>query len=160
MRPLLVALAATLIAGCAGTPTREALNRVDETTSEADSALASMRSGQVEREGGGVRILRDEYFVPSEPIDLNSAAPMPSCTITFAPASSVTLLEFGQTVTKVCGLAVRVTPDALAVTRGDRRGGGEQRADDSAGAGGLSSAGMRKRACRERVSRRGCGPLC
>lgn len=37
-----------------------------------------------------------------------------NCTLTFAPVAPMDILEFGQMVTKLCGIPVRVTPDALA----------------------------------------------
>lgn len=47
-----------------------------------------------------------------------------NCMITFAPVMPVDILEFGQMVTKLCGIPVRVTPDALAAVNGSLTAGG------------------------------------
>lgn len=124
MRLFLTAFVATaLLAGC--TPAKNIKQNaadIRENTGMADAALIAIRSGKPSVEPGGIRILDDQTYIASKATVLDRQQTLPTrCNITFAPASSVTLLEFGQTVTKVCGVQVRVTPDALAATYG---GGG------------------------------------
>jgi len=120
MRTFLAAFAATvLLVGCTTTQhLKQNQSEFDENSSAADAALSAMRQGKPAVEPGGVRIIEDRTYIAPKPTKLDTAQTLPArCNITFAPASSVTLLEFGQTVTKVCGIQVRVTPDALGATR-------------------------------------------
>ncbi len=47
-----------------------------------------------------------------------------NCIITFAPVMPIDILEFGQMVTQLCGIPVRITPDALAAINGSLTTGG------------------------------------
>ncbi|MEJ7745697.1 MAG: PilN family type IVB pilus formation outer membrane protein [Luteimonas sp.] len=119
MRPFLSAFIVTALLG--GCTTAENIRRNDfdfrDNTADAEVALSTIRNGKPAVEPGGIRILDDQTYIATRPTILDRNQTLPRrCNITFAPASSVTLLEFGQTVTKVCGIPVRVTPDALAAT--------------------------------------------
>lgn len=120
MRLFLIAFVATaLLAGCTTAQNiKKSDTEIRDDSSAADAALNAIRSGTPAVEPSGVQIIDDETYISAKPMMLDRNQSLPTrCNITFAPASSVTLLEFGQTVTKVCGVQVRVTPDALAATR-------------------------------------------
>ncbi len=124
LRVLLIATLVTLSAACAPvTNIRRSNSEVDANRSEADAALAALRSGKATVDDP-VQVVKDRPYTPSEPIVLNRQRTLPAhCYITFAPADAVTVLEFGQAVTKTCGLQVRVTPDALQATQNGAMGG-------------------------------------
>ena len=135
MRPLLLALAATLLAGCATGTIRQSDSVTDSRVADADLVLGSMRAGTPTTRAGELKVLNDATFVAPKPRDLDQGRTLPTaCPITFSPASSATLLEFGQTVSKVCGIQVRVTPDALAVTGGGGYRGGDDMPSSAADA--------------------------
>ncbi len=123
MRPLLVALAISLLAGCASAPTRSSMQEIKDAREQVDSALAALRSGQQDRTPDGVRIIEDQLYVPPDAVDLNAEKLIPaSCPITYAPSMGVTLQAFSQRVTKTCGIPVRITPDAVAASSGNGTG--------------------------------------
>lgn len=49
-------------------------------------------------------------------------APQLACNVTYAPEDTSTILEFSQRVSRLCGIPVRVTPDAQAVLNGGSSG--------------------------------------
>ena len=120
MRLRLAALAATttLLVGCSlvGNMQR-ATSAVDADRDAADAALTTLRSGKPTVDDV-LKVVDGSSYMPPAPITLDRKKTLPTnCNITFAPASAVTLLELGQVVTKICGVQVRVTPDALAATQ-------------------------------------------
>lgn len=128
MRLFLTAFIGTmLLAGCS---TIEAVRTndatIDDNTSAAAAALRALRSGTPAVQAGAFEVIKDRAYIAPKPKVLDDEQTIPRrCQITFAPANSVTLLEFGQTVTKVCGYPVRVTPDALAANQQARESAAE-----------------------------------
>lgn len=116
--PAVAAAALTLLAGCSTIAhMNRAVDVVHEDSKAADAALATMRAGKPVVEDV-LRVVENADYLPPAPIVLDDKQTMPSrCNITFAPASAVTILELGQIVTKICGVQVRVTSDALAATQ-------------------------------------------
>lgn len=120
-RHLLTAIAAAaLLSGCTAISNmRNSDASVRDNTDAADAALAALRNGTPTVAPSAVRILDDDIYIPPAAKQTTNERSLPTrCDITFAPAAAVTVLEFGQTVTKVCGLQIRVTPDAITATQG------------------------------------------
>ncbi|KAG1251828.1 hypothetical protein G6F68_012078 [Rhizopus microsporus] len=68
----------------------------------------------------------DRPWVSKTPILRPSTAAYPAplqCPITFVPAAPISVFEFGQTVTALCGVPVRITADAIAALSGGSRAG-------------------------------------
>ncbi|MGS1117392.1 PilN family type IVB pilus formation outer membrane protein [Castellaniella sp. UC4442_H9] len=114
---------ALAISGCAVQRTNDTIRAADKTaesiTSKVDDARAA-RSPSV--------IVEDKPWVSLKPIavvphDTRLPESM-RCKLTFAPVQPVSLLEFSQIVTQLCGVPVRVTPDALAFLSGARPASG------------------------------------
>lgn len=85
----------------------DAAANIQRIKNEKDSAVAS---------AAPVRYLDKQWVslkpMPPKPIQAERA---PKCTLTkIATAEPITIMEFGQIVTKYCGVQVRVTPDALS----------------------------------------------
>ncbi|MGF6464260.1 type IVB pilus formation R64 PilN family outer membrane protein [Stenotrophomonas sp. PvP086] len=119
MRPLLIALAITMVAGCASTQSRSALQEIKEARSQVDDALAALRQGNQERDSSNIRVVEDEMFAPPEPMLLNADKELPGgCEITYAPRFGMSIKAFGQYVTRTCGIPVLVTQDAMTATAG------------------------------------------
>ncbi|CAD7741218.1 hypothetical protein LMG31884_47430 (plasmid) [Xanthomonas hydrangeae] len=144
MRSLVIALAVTLLAGCAASPTRHSLQEIQDAKTQVDGALAAMRSGQQERDDGGVKIIADQMYVPPEAVELRAEKLLPgNCKITFAPTAGATLQAFSQHVVKICGIPVRVLPDALASLSGSNGSFNNSATDPSSGAASsISAAGL------------------
>lgn len=127
------ALLVALLPGCAS------WNRIDQSVrraeASADSAQVSIDELRATR--GAARrdtvVFTDSPWVDTKAISLRKtpttmAASQLSCDVTFAPSSPIDLMEFAQWVTTICGIPVRVAPDAinavngLASTAGDGTG--------------------------------------
>lgn len=142
MRALFIAFAVTLLAGCSTPATRQSMQEITDAKGQVEEALAAIRSGQQEREAGTLRVIDDQMFVPPEAVEINAEKLIPvSCNITFAPSSGVTLQAFSQHVTKICGIPVRVTSDAMTAINGTSSQPGASLAPSSA-ASSMSAAGI------------------
>ncbi len=120
VRCMMVALIACIGAGCASLQQiNETFKRSEEQAAHASELAAAMRGQQ----GAPVRrtvVFSDEPIVAHKPLAIapkKKTEPL-NCTLTFAPAVPLDLLEFGQIVAKLCGFPIRVTSDALAVAKG------------------------------------------
>jgi type IVB pilus formation R64 PilN family outer membrane protein len=144
MRSLAVALAITLLAGCTSSATRQSLQEIQDAKAQVDGALAALRSGQQERDGGGIKIIDDQMYVPQEAVELKTEKLLPvGCKITFAPTAGATLQAFSQHVVKICGIPVRVTPDALTALSGGNTASSNNTAGSSGSvASSFSAAGL------------------
>lgn len=143
MRSLVIALAVTLLAGCAASPTRHALQEIQDAKTQVDGALSALRSGQQERDDGGVKIIENQMYVPPEAVELRAEKLLPgSCKITFAPTAGSTLQAFSQHVVKICGIPVRVSPDALASLSGSGGSSNSASSSPSGVASSISAAGL------------------
>lgn len=117
MRAFLASCVLTLLlVGCSTIQNLHRNDRaVDQNTHAAEQALHALRSGTTAVDETLVNVITDRAYIAPAPKLLDQEQTIPvSCDITFAPADSVGLLEFGQKVTRSCGMQVRITPDALA----------------------------------------------
>lgn len=111
-------LALTLsVSGCAIQRTNETFAKNDKTAALISGKINAARSTR-----SSAVMIEDKPWVSLTPI---AAVPhdtrLPEslrCTLTFAPVQPVSLLEFSQIVTQLCGIPVRVTPDALGFLSG------------------------------------------
>lgn len=116
VRKSLFAALTVLLAGCTS------LNNIQRTDAEAREATATADNAVADMQAGARANLNDnvhynEQYVDLTPIVMTKAEQLPShCDLTFSPAGGQTLLQVSQFITKVCGLQVRVTPDALVAT--------------------------------------------
>ncbi|MDQ6211482.1 PilN family type IVB pilus formation outer membrane protein [Achromobacter insolitus] len=111
--------AATALSGCALQRIKDTEARVDDAYGEHAASAESMRKTR----DRAVEVI-DRPWVSKTPIIRPSAAAYPAplqCPITFVPVAAISVFEFGQTVTALCGIPVRVTPDAIAALSGGSR---------------------------------------
>lgn len=120
-RSVAVALTAVSVVGCGSVQNiNDTMKRGEANASTASDLLTGMQ-GQRQGQQRETVVFSDQPIVALKPLPVvKSKGPGESlnCPITFAPQVPVDILEFGQTVTKLCGIPVRVTPDALAAVNG------------------------------------------
>ncbi|CAG9170065.1 hypothetical protein LMG23994_01802 [Cupriavidus pinatubonensis] len=122
VRSLAVAAAAVVaMMGCTSIQNiNDTMKRGEDTAAEASQITAEMQRQRPTQRRDTV-VFSDEPIVSLKPLRVapkKAAADGLNCNVTFAPAVPVDILEFGQTITKLCGIPVRVTPDALAAVSG------------------------------------------
>lgn len=121
-RAIVLAVAvATTLSGCALQRIKDTEARVDDSYGEHAASAASMRKVR----DRAVEVI-DRPWVSKTPILRPSTAAYPAplqCPITFVPAAPISVFEFGQTVTALCGVPVRITADAIAALSGGSRAG-------------------------------------
>ncbi|AZS81989.1 PilN family type IVB pilus formation outer membrane protein [Achromobacter sp. SD115] len=119
-KAIVIAIAfATTLSGCALQRIKDTEARVDDAYGEHAASAASMRKTR----DRAVEVI-DRPWVSKTPITRPSAAAYPAplqCPITFVPAAPISVFEFGQTVTALCGVPVRITPDAITALSGGAR---------------------------------------
>lgn len=107
---LTLAFLATL-SGCAYLRTQETFQKNDTTAETATKHISAARSERPET----VSIIQKPW-VSHAPIAITRDEKLPpalGCRITFAPVQAVSIFEFAQTITSLCGTPVRVTKDAV-----------------------------------------------
>jgi type IVB pilus formation R64 PilN family outer membrane protein len=105
----LVALAVAL-AGCETQRVNESMARVDDTTRQADAMASSLRKQRAALHPS-VSFSNDQW-VSTKPLAIKKGLPPArDCTVVYN--ESKTLQQFAQWVSDTCGIAVRVSPDAL-----------------------------------------------
>lgn len=110
-RAILTLAALATLSGCAYQRTQDTFRKNDAT---ADVATKHMNAARAER-ADTVKIMNTPW-VSRTPIPVTvekRQAPALNCRITFAPVQAVSIFEFGQTITSLCGTPVRVTKDAV-----------------------------------------------
>jgi type IVB pilus formation R64 PilN family outer membrane protein len=99
--------------GCASiSNTHKTIQQGEHDAGEASKLAASIR----ERSSAPLVSFSNEPIVATTPIKrsfVSKSHPALTCLITFAPVMPMDVLEFAQSVSKLCGVTVRVTPDAL-----------------------------------------------
>ena len=112
--PLAAALAT--LAGCGSLDNvRHTDRQTDRSIADANRAAEAMRNVQ-NQPADMAAVISDQQYVDTTPLVLSRASQLQSkCNITYSPAKGMTLLETGQLISKLCGLEVRVTPDALGM---------------------------------------------
>lgn len=113
---LTLAMVATL-SGCAYQRTQETFQKNDTTAETVTKHMSAARSERPET----VSIMQKPW-VSHAPIAITQDKKLPpalGCRITFAPVQAVSIFEFGQTITSLCGTPVRVTKDAVDFLTGN-----------------------------------------
>lgn len=109
--PVLSVLTVSLM-GCASiSNTHDAMKRGERDAASAQGMTAALRTVE-----DALVTFSNEPIVATTPIKrpvAHKSHPALSCAITFAPVMPMDVLEFAQSVSKLCGVPVRVTPDAL-----------------------------------------------
>lgn len=118
-----IMLAALGTAGCTSLENVDRTMTRSETTSADASHLVDRMTATQAKAPRPAVVFDDQPLVDLRPMAiaqrLRRDQPL-GCNITFAPMGPMDLLTFSQTVTRICGLPVRVTPDALAVVAKDK----------------------------------------
>jgi len=100
------------LAGCASYQrTQDTLSKNDTTAQTASEQMRVARTQRPET----VSVM-DKPWVSRTPVPINVEKKLPAalrCSVTFAPIQPVSIYEFGQTITSLCGVPVRVTKDAV-----------------------------------------------
>lgn len=115
---LAVSIAALSIGGCTTFTNVSEINKdVGKKQVETQRQIQQVQQQPGKRERETVRYLNQQW-VSLKPITLKDVSPSQSTSLrcrfkNLATNEPVTILEFGQLVTKECGIPVRVTPDAL-----------------------------------------------
>lgn len=125
MRTGFAAAIMLLVAGCGSIQNvNDTMQRGDDTASQGRQLAEAMRQQKAAAPRPAV-VFSDEQLVDLRPMPIakqRRSADSLSCngmsTVTYAPATSIDILEFGQQITKLCGFSVRVTADALAAVSG------------------------------------------
>lgn len=119
-----LAAAAAAVAAMMGCTSIQNINdtmkRGEDTAAAASQITAEMQRQRPTQRRDTV-VFSDEPIVSLKPLRVarpKDPAEALNCNVTFAPAMPMDILEFGQTITKLCGISVRVTPDALAAVNG------------------------------------------
>lgn len=113
---LAVALATINVVGCTTFQNVDNINKdVRRKYDDTAKQIAQSQTVPTKKDRDTAVYLKDQW-VSLEPIKAKerAAAPVTKCRIKIATNEPVSILEFGQIVTKYCGIAVRVTPDALS----------------------------------------------
>lgn len=116
--PLAAALALAMLGltGCAsvGANIRSTDKLVDQSIANVNTASSAMQHAKSARRDMAA-VITDQQYVSTTPIPVTRASELPAkCNITFSPSNGLTLLETGQLISKLCGLQVRITPDAIS----------------------------------------------
>lgn len=110
-RAILTLVIAATLSGCAYQRTQETFHKNETTAETATNHISAARAERPET----VSIMQKPW-VSHTPIPITIDKRLPpalSCKITFAPVQAVSIFEFGQTITSLCGIPVRVTKDAV-----------------------------------------------
>lgn len=115
LRILAVVLATISTVGCTTLQNVDNINK-DVRRKYDDTAKQIAQNKAVPTKGRDTAVYLKDQWVSLEPIKAKerAAAPVTKCRIKIATNEPVSILEFGQIVTKYCGIVVRVTPDALS----------------------------------------------
>lgn len=115
LRILAVALATIAAVGCTTLQNVDNINK-DVRRTYDDTARQVAQNKAVPTKGRDTAVYLKDQWVSLEPIKAKERTPAPAakCRIKIATNEPVSILEFGQIVTKYCGIVVRVTPDALS----------------------------------------------
>jgi len=111
-----IALAAINVVGCTTFQNVDNINKdVHRKYDDTSKQITQSQAIPTKRERDTAVYLKEQW-VSLEPIKARdkTVAPVTKCRIKIATNEPVSILEFGQIVTKYCGIAVRVTPDALS----------------------------------------------
>lgn len=104
------------VSGCTSLQTLHTTNdQVDRNDREATSIAASIRNAQAMPERETVQVHKNAIWVAQIAIPMPVQIPPElQCHVTFGTADGTTLQAFGEVISKVCNLPVRITPDAVS----------------------------------------------
>lgn len=116
----LAVLSIAVLAGCSS------FGRIESTVKRAEDSADSARISIDDlRNTRGTQRRNTVVFTDAPWVDTHAVVARKKeapnalgCDVSFAPSSAVDLMEFAQWVTTICGLPVRVTPDALSAVSG------------------------------------------
>lgn len=108
------------VSGCTSLQTLHSTNdQVDRNDREATAIAESIRGAQAAPERETVQIHTNAVWVAQTAIPMpEKIPPALQCHVTFGSADGTTLQAFGEVISKVCNLPVRITPDAMATISG------------------------------------------
>ena len=113
-------LAAAILAalnGCAVSRVNQSSARIDDNAVKASTEMTTLSAAKPR----SIVQFSDSPWVDTTPVKIVKPlyqAPQLACNVTYAPEDTSTILEFSQRVSRLCGIPVRVTPDAQAVLSG------------------------------------------
>lgn len=113
-------LAAAIIAalnGCAVSRVNQSVDRVENNASNASSEVSTLQAAKPR----SIVQFSDSPWVDTTPVKIVKPAyqaPQLACVVTYAPEDTATILEFSQRISRLCGIPVRVSPDAQSVLSG------------------------------------------
>lgn len=121
------------VSGCTSLQTLHSTNdQVDRNDREATAIAESIRNAQAAPERETVQVHTNAVWVAQTAIPMPEKIPAAlQCHVTFGSADGMTLQAFGEVISKVCSLPVRITPDAMSAISGGAGAG-----PAAAGAGG------------------------
>jgi len=113
-------LAAAIIAalnGCAVSRVNQSVDRVENNASKASTEISTLQAAKPR----AIVQFSDSPWVDTTPVKIVKPAyqaPQLACNVTYAPEDTATILEFSQRISRLCGIPVRVSPDAQYVLSG------------------------------------------
>ncbi len=119
----LAVMISSTLSGCAYKNINDTMKKASKNGDEASAMLATLKETKSENDSSFE--IKSGLWVDTKPIDIKPIAELPrslNCNIIFGSDHDVGLLEFGQRITKDCGVIVRITPDALAAVSGSDMG--------------------------------------
>ena len=119
MRYRLVILAAAMGAAISGCAVQRTHDTVYENEARATRAYEQVHQARNERPR--TVNIKNTPWVSLDPIPTEHLKDTPKellCNITFAPVQGVTIFEFGQSITSLCGIPVRISRDAVEFMSG------------------------------------------
>lgn len=116
-----------LMSGCAVDRVVTNMNEADYVSQDASRMLNSMQ--KITPRNQSFTVLHDRYWVQKTPIKtsesrLRDQYPELDCEITFSPSSGMSLHEFSESVSRLCGVPVRIMSDASLLIQGSSGDGG------------------------------------
>jgi type IVB pilus formation R64 PilN family outer membrane protein len=113
MKRFVLVCAPFFLTACVGT-LRTAPPQINADETIASDFAQLMRSGNTVIPNNMVREIDDAFYVDAVLLD---AQKTPECDLTFAPQTPASVYQFAQSVSKDCGIPVRVSVDAQAALR-------------------------------------------
>lgn len=115
-----------LLAGCGSMNNiRQTDRQVSGGERTAQRAVTELQTTTSNAGNDMVQVLSaGQQYIDTTPITVSRYDALPAqCSITFSPSKGLTLLETGQMISKLCGLQVRITPDAMSQAAPSSAGG-------------------------------------
>ena len=114
---LLAAAIMAALNGCAVSRVNQSVDRVENNATKASTEVSNLQAAKPR----SIVQFSDSPWVDTTPVKIvkpTYQAPQLACNVTYAPEDTATILEFSQRISRLCGIPVRVSPDAQAVLSG------------------------------------------